>query len=125
MVPTSSHVSAKDLRNPCPKTLKEALDPTNPDKKIWALSYEEEYKGIYNCSVYDVIDKHEYATYCCKGIIAIPTMCILTIKNKDGNPDRAKSQIVVLGNQDKKYYEKTDRYTHLYYHKTNSNYSSP
>ena len=110
MVPTAYHVSARDLQNPCPKTLKEALDPTNPDKNIWTLSYEEEYKGIYNCAVYDVIDKEEYSKYHRQGITAIPTMCILTIKNKDGHPDRAKSRIVVLGNQDRKYYEKSDKY---------------
>ena len=37
-------------------------------------------------------------------------MCILTIKNKDGHPDRAKARIVVLGNQDKTYYTKHDKY---------------
>ena len=29
----------------------------------------------------------------------IPTMCLLTIKYKNGYPDRAKCRIVVLGNQ--------------------------
>ena len=110
MVPTAYHVSAKNLQNPCPKNLKTALDPTNPDSNIWHLPYQEEYKGIYDCAVYDVISQQEYNSYQRQGVTAIPTMCILTIKNKDSHPDRAKSRIVVLGNQDKKYYKKTDKY---------------
>ena len=48
----------------------------------------------------------EYNTYRQKGITTIPTMCVLTIKNKDGHPDRAKARIVVFDNQDKTYYTK-------------------
>ncbi len=109
-VPTAYHVSAKNLTNPCPSNLKQALDPTNPDCHTWQLAYEEEFHGIYNCAVYDVISHDEYESYRKKGVTAIPTMCILTIKNKDGHPDRAKSRIVVLGNQDKTYYSKSDKY---------------
>ena len=111
LVPTAYHVSAKDLQNPCPKNLKQALHPSNIDRHKWSLSYEEEYKGIYNYAVYDIIDKTKYNTYCQKGVTTIPTMYILTIKNKDGHPDIAKARIVVLGNQDKTYYPKNNKYT--------------
>ena len=36
-----------------------------------------------------------------KGVTAKPTMCISTIKNKHSHPDRPKSQIVVLRDQDR------------------------
>ena len=40
----------------------------------------------------------------------IPTMCLMTIKYKNGYPDRAKSLIVVLGNHQQVQYEANEKY---------------
>ncbi len=41
---------------------------------------------------------------------AIPTMCVLVIKNDEtGKPDRAKSRIVVLGNLEHRLWNKHER----------------
>ena len=41
-------------------------------------------------------------------------MCVLLVKHdKHGNPDRAKSRIVVLGNFEERIYSKSDRYAPL------------
>ena len=38
-------------------------------------------------------------------------MCVLVVKHdKHGNPDHAKSRIVVLGNFEERLYSKSDRY---------------
>ncbi len=54
--------------------------------------------------------KNTYHAFQKLGVKAIPTMCVLTIKNKDGYLDRAKCRIVVLGNQDPTYYTKHEKY---------------
>ena len=42
---------------------------------------------------------------------SIPSMCVLVVKNdKDGNPLREKSSIVVLGNFEYRLYHKSQRY---------------
>ena len=40
----------------------------------------------------------------------IPTMCVLTIKYKNGYSDRAKCRIVVLGNQQQQIYSNGEKY---------------
>lgn len=93
----ASLVSATPLINPCPSSLTMALDPSNPDRTVWLDSYSEEYNGIKKCDVYDIISEREYLDLRHKSGIAIPSMCILTIKFKNDYPHRAKSRIVVLG----------------------------
>ena len=59
----------------------------------------EEYDSIQNMNVYTKITEDEYQAIKHTAGRPIPTMCMLTIKYKNGIPDRAKSRIVVLGNQ--------------------------
>lgn len=70
---------------------------------MWQILYSEEFKGIHDGAVYDIIDNDKFQQYKKLGSKNIPTMCVLTIKNKDGYPNRAKCQIVVLDNQDLTY----------------------
>ena len=63
--------------------------------------------------VFDRINKKIYLALRRKGLIprALPSMCVIVVKNnKDGNPDRAKSRIVILGNHEDAYYTKSERY---------------
>lgn len=40
------HVSANNLKNPCPTTLSKALATDNVDKDTWLYSYREEYNDL-------------------------------------------------------------------------------
>ena len=111
--PSANFVSAKNLLSPCPPSLLKALHPSNPDKKIWLDSYNEEKGGLEAHDVYERISKKTYLTMKRQGLIpdALPSMCVICIKpDKDGKPNRAKSRIVVLGNFEDRYYEKAKRY---------------
>lgn len=108
---SASLVSAKTLVNPCPPPLTMALHPSNPDYQIWFKSYTEEFKGIQNCDIYGIITEKEYFNLRHQSGNAIPSMCILTIKLKDGYPHRAKSRIVVLGNREQRLWSRSDRYS--------------
>ncbi len=106
------HVSAAKLERSCPNDLKEALSDGNPDKGVWRQSYDEEYDGLSGQNTYKIIGEEKYQELVKeKGIQAIPSMCVLTIKkNEDGNPIRSKSRIVVLGNLEQRVWEKKDKY---------------
>ncbi len=60
--------------------------------------------------VYDEISTEEYHRIQHRCGKPIPTMCVLTIKYKDGYPDRAKCRIVVLGNRQEQTYAKNEKY---------------
>jgi hypothetical protein len=111
--PSANLVSAKNLLNPCPPSLLKALHPSNPDRDTWLKSYNEEKGGLQRLEVFDKISKKQYLALRRSGKIgkALPSMCVLVIKNdKDGNPCRAKSRIVVLGNYEDRYYSKSQKY---------------
>jgi len=74
--------------NPCPPSLAKALHPSNPDREVWLALRRSGRIGK-----------------------ALPSMCVLVIKHdKDGNPVRAKSRIVVLGNHEDRVYDKSQKY---------------
>lgn len=104
-------VSAVSLKNPCSPSLLFALDQSNPDRTKWLESYTEEFNGIKDCNVYEIITEKQYQKLKPTLGTAIPSMCVLTIKYKDGYPHRAKSRIVVLGNREQRQWSKTDRYS--------------
>ena len=108
------HVSAVGLTRPTPQFLWQSMRfPKNsPDYKIWYESYKEEHDGLNGLDTYEVIDEAEYQRLVAKHKIeAIPTMCIHTVKtDASGRPERAKSRTVVLGNEEHRYWEKTDLY---------------
>ena len=111
--PSAKNVSAKNLLLPCPTSLQQALHPSNPDRQVWLDSYRDEKGGLLVHEVFDRINKNTYLNLRRQGIIpkAIPSMCVLCIKSdKNGNPLRAKSRIVVLGNHEDKYYAKSEWY---------------
>eukprot|EP00804_Cyclotella_cryptica_P021434 CCRYP_005776-RA/>CCRYP_005776-RA protein AED:0.13 eAED:0.00 QI:0/0/0/1/1/1/5/0/1584 len=111
--PSANHVSAKNLINSCPPSLLKALHPSNPDRHIWLASYKEEKGGLERLDVFEQINKKQYLHLkrSCRIDKALPSMCVLVIKpDKDGNPVRAKSCIVVLGNFEDRYYTKSQRY---------------
>jgi hypothetical protein len=106
-----SHVSAKNLTNPCPASLHRAIDPTNIDRDIWLASYREEKDSLLDVETYEVITLEQYRRLRSEGAPkAIPSMCVLVIKlDENGQPDRAKSRIVVLGNQEGRSWGKHER----------------
>ena len=110
--PTMSafHVSAAHLKNPCPQSLSKALDPSSVDRQTWLDAYKEEFQGLRNMDVYDEIGTDQLNKIRHKCGRPIPTMCVLTIKYKDGYPDRTKCRIVVLGNQQQHSYSRTDKF---------------
>ncbi len=105
------NVSAQNLKHPCPPTLNKALHPSHLDRDTWFQSYHQEYSDLQNMNVYDTISQDEFQRiqhHCGR---PIPTMCILTIKYKNGYPDRAKCRVVVLGNQQQQQsYTKDEKY---------------
>jgi hypothetical protein len=84
---------------PCPPSLLKALHPSNPDRHIWFDSYNKEKGGLERLNVFERINKKTYLSLKRSRRIgkALPSMCVLVIKpDRDGNPVRAKSRIVVL-----------------------------
>ena len=111
----SRHVSAQSLKqNFAPPNLKVALSDSNPDKEIWNAAYNEEYDGLQNLDTFTVITTEEYQQYLKKygeQARAIPSMNLFNIKpDMEGNPLRAKSRIVVLGNLEQRIWSKEDKY---------------
>ena len=104
-------MSAKNLTTPYPRFLWQALkDKAHPDYATWLASYDEERDGLISLDTYDTIFEWEYQRLVAKhNITAIPTMCIHTVKpDSDGNPLRAKSRTVVMGNVEDRYWTKNE-----------------
>ena len=111
----ASHVSARNLKAPCPPSLAKAMHEDFVDRATWYESYLEEKHGLRDCDTYEEISLQEYERLrrLPHSVVpkAIPTMCVLTIKrNEHMNPDRAKSRIVVLGNLEDRVWEKSEKY---------------
>ena len=102
-------VSAKDLIDmTAPASLLKHAKLHPHDKSIWDASYGDEYYGLKDLETWEVITEEQYQ-YLKKNCNAklLPTMAISVIKKDgDGNPDRAKYRIVVLGNFDPYGWEK-------------------
>ena len=78
------------------------------DKQIWDASYREEYEGLMSLDTWEIITEDQYR-YLKQNTTTnfLPTMAISVIKkDADGQPDRAKYRIVVLGNFDTYGWEK-------------------
>jgi hypothetical protein len=87
--------------------------PLPKPSKVWLKSYQEEKEALESLDVYEKISKQRYLQLHRSGRIekALPSMCVLVIKHdKDGNPLRAKSRIVVLGIFEDRVYDKSQQY---------------
>lgn len=80
------HVSAKDLQNPFPTTLSKALDKQNANNATWLQTYTKEFCNRQKMNVYEEIFEDHLRKIQHKCGRPIPTMCVLTIKYKDGYP---------------------------------------
>ena len=109
---TGRFVSAVTLdRKSAPGSLMQLPTLSGNDKKIWTDSYGEEHGSLVNMDVFDEIDEKTYKRYQEAGFTAIPTMNVFTIKPDEmGNPYRAKSRIVILGNLEERVWTNSDRY---------------
>ena len=106
----ADHFTATSLQNPCPSSLDKALLQNNPDHSVWLRLYDEEYDSLDNMDVFEPISLDYFRTIQYKCGKPTPTMCLMTIKYKNGYPGRAKSRIVVLGNQQQVQYEANEKY---------------
>ena len=88
---------------------------SNPDNKIWNLTYDKEYKGLQGLKVFMEITTAEYLEYVRKHSDAtqtIPTMNLFTIKpDMKSDLTRAKSRIVALGNLENRIWSWEDWYS--------------
>ena len=77
-----------------------ARDPSNPNRQVWIDLYNEEKQGLIYHAVYKNIFNSQYLDLkrAIKIPKAVPSMCILAVKQKYGKPLHAKSRIFVLGN---------------------------
>ncbi|KAL7425490.1 hypothetical protein ACHAXH_000033, partial [Discostella pseudostelligera] len=85
--------------------------PSNPDRDIWLASYNEEDASLKDVGTYEVITLEQYRQLRKEGAPrAIPSLCVLVIKTDEhGQPDRAKSRIVVLGHLENRSWGKHER----------------
>ena len=69
--------------------------------------------GLRDMDCYTPINKRQYLALSRQGTIpkVLTCMCVFSVKpDKDGNPHRAKSRIVVLDNFEDRIYSKADKY---------------
>ena len=109
---TARIVSAVKLKSRiAPRNLREALKMSNPDNPIWLEAYREEYEGLKRLNTYTEIDERQLKQYEAAGCEVVPSMNLFNIKpNEKGEPYRAKSRIVVLGNLEQRTWSKEDKY---------------
>jgi len=95
------HVSAHGLTSLlAPVSLNSHHKMTASDKVIWDEAYNEELDGLTSLPTWEVLTESQFKSLS-KGVKALPSMAIVTIKYDALNrPKRAKYRIVVLGNHD-------------------------
>jgi len=95
------HVSAHGLTSSvAPSSLKSHSSMNSVDQSTWNDAYLEEYDGLASLPTWEVLTETQFKALS-KGVKALPSMAIATIKYDSFNrPKRAKYRIVVLGNHD-------------------------
>ena len=109
-----NYVSAKHLLSTYQPSLCKSLATSKPERQVWIYLYNEEKRGLIDHEVYGKISKSHYISLRRTRKIpkAIPSMCVLVVKNyKNSKPLLAKSHIVVLGNSKDRLYQKSQRYS--------------
>ncbi len=71
-----------------PSSLKSLLSMSSNDQRIWEDAYSEEYDGLASLPTWEVLTEHQFKQLS-KGVKALPSMAIATIKYDD-QPKRAK-----------------------------------
>jgi hypothetical protein len=103
------HVSAKGLKQGAPASFQCSMRKENPDRSIWIESYLEEAGGLKEQNTYSVLSGKYSADY--SDVQIIPSMCVQTVKpDKNGDPVRAKSRIVALGNHEERLWSKSKKF---------------
>ncbi len=110
--PVASVVSALNVHKECPPILLKALADLHPDRNVWLQTYAKDKGGLESLNTYQKITLGEYHALWEKGApCAIPTMCVLTIKQDENLlPHCAKSCIIVLGNHKDRIWSKSDKF---------------
>jgi hypothetical protein len=104
------HVSAKGITQGIPQSFCKSMETGYPDRRLWMESYVEEAMGLKEQDTYVVISSKDYEKNH-SHIQVIPTMNVQTIKKDEvGDPYRAKSRIVALGNFEDRVWEKSKKY---------------
>jgi hypothetical protein len=86
------------------------MHKTNADKPIWTESYVEEHTALVDHGTYDSITESVWLSKY-PAIPVLPSMVVQTVKPDEfGNPIRAKSCIVVLGNYEETPWTKSKKY---------------
>jgi hypothetical protein len=95
------HVTAHGLSSfVAPSSLRQLSTLSSAAQQIWQAAYDEEFDGLSSLPTWEVITEDQYKQMC-KGVKALPSMAIATIKYDEFNRHkRAKYRIVVLGNLD-------------------------
>jgi hypothetical protein len=79
------HVSAHGLTSiTAPTTLKHHMNMATYDKSIWDAAYDVEFDGLASLPTWDLITEEQYRRLS-KGMKALPTMAIATIKYDEHN----------------------------------------
>ena len=106
----ANHVSASGLKSGIPASFLRSMRSDNPDGSIWRDSHQEEANGLKEHSTCTAISAKEHHESC-SGVQIIPSMCAQTVKKDEtGNPVRAKSRIVALGNHEERVWEKSEKF---------------
>lgn len=104
------HVSASNLKLGAPASFQRSMRKDYPDRKIWMESYIEEANGLKEMDTYVTLSSKEYADDY-SHVQVIPSMAVQTVKpDENGDPDRAKSRIVALGNHEERIWTKSDKF---------------
>ena len=79
------------------------------DKKIWDQTFAEEYQGLVNLDTWELISETDYNLFQKTLGPTLPSIALSNIKkDSDGNPERDKYRICVLGNLDPHNWTTTD-----------------
>ena len=114
---SASHVSTVNLKAPRPPSLLKALHEDNAERAAWAASPKEEKDALAAADTCKKISFQEHRRLPQSVPKAIPSMCVLTIKRDENmNPDCAKTRIVILGNLESGYWQKSKKYAPVLQH---------
>jgi hypothetical protein len=106
--PRAYHVSASAMNLGCPRSFRHSMKKDYTDKQVWLDSYGEEYGGLREQETFTVITQAKYKNRY-SHITVLPRMVVQTIKHDEvGNPVRAKTRIVALGNYETTPWKKSE-----------------